>query len=482
MNLKDYCSRDAVGLADLIAKGEISAAETAQAAQDAYEKVNGDITAVIEFYEDRTTQDATSTLPQGPFTGVPFLIKDLVCHEAGKLMEGGSRLGEGVRTPHDTHLMARYKQAGLNNLGRTKSPELGFNLTTENVLHGPVHNPWKHGISSGGSSGGSAAAVAAGIVPAAHANDGGGSIRIPASCCGLVGLRPTRGRTPIGPDAADGLNGLGIEHVVSRSVRDSAALLDATQGPGPGDPYEIAPPAAPYLSSCAKDPAPLKIAYAAEGFNGAAPHADVDAVLQATAQQLEALGHTVEAARPDIGMSWDAFVDATTTFWCANLAHWAHGLSQMTGRPMNSDTMEATTLACAAYGDSLSAQDFLAAFDAYNIVTRTARPFFDTYDVWLCPTLPAPPQPHGTSNANAAGLTGRDWTDQVFAMAPYTPVFNATGQPSISLPLGMSSDTLPVGMMFTAQFGREDVLFALAAQLERATPWFDRTPPVFAGS
>ncbi len=480
MKLGEYVQYDGLGLAALVNAGDVSARELGQVALQAIEVTNPQIKAIVEVYEDSVAGLQDAELPDGPFKGVPFLVKDLVLHEAGRRCEYGSDLGEGLVAEHDTDLARRFKAAGLVTVGRTKTPEMGFNISTENRVHGPVHNPWNLTRSSGGSSGGSAAAVAAGITPLAHANDGGGSIRIPAACCGLFGMKPTRGRVPIGPDSADGLNGLGIEHVVSRTVRDSAAALDAIQGGVPGDPYFISGPERPYLEELTRTPQKLKIAVAELPWNDIPVSRECDLALKNTTQLCESLGHEVTLARPDLGVSWDRFMEANAQVWCSNMAFWIMGLAAATGRVPGPDTLQAATIGCFEYGRGISATDLHGAFGVFNTMNRSFAPFFEQYDILLTPTMAAAPQSLGTFDANKPH-TGLEWTGKIFAAAPFTPIFNVTGQPAMTVPLATSAEGLPIGMQFAAKFGDEGTLFRLAAQLEDAQPWISRRPPVFAG-
>ena len=478
MKLSEYLACDAVDLATLVARREIAPHEPAQCALDAIARFDPAVQAMVEVYQDRAAKAYVAALPKGPLYGAPMVFKDLVCHEAGQTLESGSRLAKAVRAPTATDLANRFQAAGLVNMGRAKSPEMGFNLSTESLAHGPVHNPWKAGVSAGGSSGGSAAAVAAGMVPVAHANDGGGSIRIPAAVCGVIGLKPTRGRVPIGPDSADGLNGLGAELAVSRSVRDMAAVLDAVQGPGIGDPYEIAQPAEAYTKIIARDPAPLRIAVWRKTPAATQATAEVMQALDAAAERCRDLGHKVEEVELDLSVSWESFIEANARIWCANIAHWVEDLAAITGRAISPDILEHTTLACVRFGQSLDAVNFLRSFDVFNSVSRAMGRFFARHDVILSPTLPRPPVPHGVYNADAADMSGLDWTRQIFEATPYTGVFNVTGQPAISLPMGWSDSlALPIGIQFAAGFGREDTLLQLAAQLERAAAWTVKFPP-----
>lgn len=479
MKLADYVSHDALGLAELVRNKEVSPRELADTAMAACAAVNPAINAVIDTWPAEL--DAMPT--DAPFSGVPFLIKDAVLHMKGRKTEMGSRLAAGLVAPEDTHLMGRFRNAGLLAFGRTTSPEMAYSCTTESALNGATRNPWNTNHSSGGSSGGAAAAVAAGIVPMAHANDGGGSTRIPASCSGLFGLKPSRGRVPIGPDADEGLNGLGIELAVSRTVRDSAALLDCVQGSEIGDPFVIAPPARSYLSEVTTDPGSLRIGLMVDPFGGSKTIPQVADAVNAVAKGLEALGHKVAIADVGLGVSWDAFMVANARIWSANLAHWIDGLSAITGRPINLDTLEPQTLACYEYGKATSAGEFLSALDVRNLVCRSLGAWFARNDLLLSPTLPGLPAPIGWFADNAKGRDGLGWTELVFAYSSFTPVFNVAGLPAVSIPLGHDAATnLPIGIHFAAAFGREDLLFRIAGQLERAMPWTGRTPPVWAAN
>jgi amidase len=376
-------------------------------------------------------------------------------------------------TIQDDTLVARFKAAGLVTLGKTNVPEFGLLPTTEGVYYGAAHNPWNLDHSTGGSSGGSAAAVAAGIVPMAHANDGGGSIRIPASCCGLVGLKPTRGRNPLGPMLGDLLGGLICEHIVSRTVRDTAAMLDCTAGPEPGDPYAALPPARPYLEEVGAPTGRLRIAFATATPNGGKMHPECVAAVERTAQLCEELGHTVEDASPPL--DHNLILQSFLTVWCAGLAMQLEAMAMMTGREIREEQFEGITWGLYQQGRQVTASQYLIGVAMLQIQARQVGRFHETYDCWLTPTLGAPPLRLGTIDVN-----GRD---AMAAMAPIldyvpvTPLQNATGQPAISLPLHWSADGLPVGVMFTGRMSDEATLLRLAAQLEQARPWKDRRPP-----
>jgi amidase len=473
MHVDDYKAQDGLGLARLVRTRQVSAEEVLAAARAVIEAENLTINAVIEAFDAQLA----ATSGTEPFLGVPFLVKDVGTSVQGIRYQCGSRLGaRSAPSPHDSALARRWRRAGLRIMGRTTTPEVAFNITTENRLHGPTRNPWNLAHSAGGSSGGAAAAVAAGMVPLAEANDGGGSIRIPAACCGLVGLKPSRGRISMAPDAGEYLCGLSVSHVVSRSLRDSAAMLDATAGPEPGDPYPPLPITESYLKALARDPAPLRIALMITPWNGGKVHPACADAAKDTARLLESLGHYVTEAVLPLGASWDAFIEANARIWCANITPWLDALAAETGRSVAPDAVEATTWACYQYGQSLSAAQLLEALQIVNTVSRHAGAFFEEYDILLTPTLPQPPHRLGVFNADAPGLSALDWAGQIFAGSPYTPLANVTGQPAISLPLATAADNLPIGMQFMAGMGREDLLFSLSGQIERARPWSQACP------
>ena len=466
MNIREYLELDATDMAELVRKGDTSAEELAGFAREICASVDPDVNAVVELFDGA---DYDPKAMSGPFGGVPFLIKDLVLHTKDRRCEMGSRLAEGVVIPHDTDLMRRFRDAGLITLGRTTTPEFGYCSTTEAVFYGPTRNPWDLSRSPGGSSGGSAAAVAAGIVPVAHANDGGGSIRIPASACGLVGMKPTRGRTPTGPDSHDPLCGLGIEFAVTRSVRDSAALLDAVHGPGRGDGYVIPRPRRAYAEEARTHPGPLRIAWTDTTWSGGEIDPAVRDALAETVRLCRDLGHTLTQARPDF--DFDDFMNATHTLWTCFVAHSVDAVAAATGRQPGADNLEATTLACYEAGRTTPAEALIAAMDVNNRICRQVAPLFRDYDVLLTPTIAKLPLPLGTLNANDASIDARGWTETVFDYAPFTALFNTTGQPAVSLPLQRSTDFVPIGMQFVGRWGDESTLYRLAAQLEQAAPW-----------
>jgi len=474
ISLADYSSYDGLGLASLVARKEVTAKELLDTALAAVAKVNPKLNAVLQTLPEMAAADLAARPPSGPFAGVPFVIKELVLHAKGVRLDSGCRLAQGVVPNADTELMARFRRAGLVLMGTTQTPELGYNPTTETVLHGPVHNPWDLGRSAGGSSGGSGAAVAAGIVPVAHANDGGGSIRIPAACNGLVGLKPTRDRTPTGPDYADPLCGLAIEFAVTRTVRDAAALLDAVAGPDVGAPAMIAPPARPYANEVGAPAGKLRIAWTATPASGEKIDPECATAVHETVRTLQDLGHTLIEGGPKY--NWDAFLDNVHPIWAAFTALSVDSSAKALGRKPGPDNLEAVTLACYEDGKRITALELLYAQAYGNTLSRSVGAFFENVDALVTPTIARTPVPLGELNQNKQGMTAMEWTRQVFAYCPFTPLFNTTGQPAISLPLHMTSAGVPIGVQIAGRFGDEATLIRLASQLEQARPWSKRKP------
>ncbi|MDL5593838.1 amidase [Bacillus subtilis] len=475
MNLNEYAEHDGIGLAQLVASGEVHAKELTALAIEAIQQVNPAINAVIEHWTP------TATTGSGPLAGVPFLIKDLAITAAGRRNELGSRLAQGLVAQSDSSLMQRFNAAGLITLGRTTTPEMAFSTETDSLLQGPTRNPWNTQLSAGGSSGGAGAAVAAGIVPIAHATDAAGSIRVPAAFNGLVGLKPTRGRSSHGPLMDEVFAGLGVQLGLSRTVRDSAALMDVVQGCAPGDPYYTAAPAEGFLAQVGRDPGRLRIGLLDAPWNGASVDPEISDATARVARELESLGHQVETVRAPLGLSWDAFVEANAHIWCASLVRWIDHLAAATRRPVDRNTLEPATLACYAFGQQSRGTDFAAALEVRNSVARQVAAWFESIDILLTPTLPQLPQAIGLYNRDADRLDGLQWTARVFEHSPFTPVFNVAGTPAISLPLGISHSGLPIGVQLAARFGADDVLLRLAAQLERALPWHHQRPLIHAG-
>jgi amidase len=479
---------DATGLAELVRTGEVKPTELVDAAVARIEALNPTLNAVIHPRFDQARDEAAGPLPEGPFRGVPFLLKDIICHSAGDPFHEGMRFLKELdwRAKDDTYLAAKFKATGLVVLGRTNTPELGIQPTTEPEAYGATRNPWDPTRSPGGSSGGSAAAVAAGMVPAAHANDGGGSIRIPASACGLVGLKPSRGRTSLGPDGYS-VGALAVEHVVCRSVRDAAGLLDATAGRMPGDPYVAPAPKRPFAAEVGTDPGRLRVGLLTFSPSMGGP-VDPECVAAATgaAALLESLGHHVEVAHPP-GLERPEWGQNFVTLWGAGVALGLETWSRRTGRRIRAEDVEPLTWALAETGDAIGAMALLSAHAWLSEGNRDVARWWrdgngaaegDEFDLLLTPTLAEPPVPLGTfaspPDNPLAGLF------RAGAFCPFTPPFNVTGQPAVSLPLHWSPDGLPVGVQLVAAYGAEDVLLRVASQLEEARPWAARRPGVCA--
>ncbi len=474
---------DATAQADLVRRRQASPAELVAAAIERIERVNPRLNAVITpLFEQARAAAAAASLADGPFRGVPFLLKDLTAHSGGDPYYAGMRLLRDLRwvEKSDTYLVAKFRAAGFVFVGRTNVPELGPMPTTEPLAFGPTRNPWDPSRSPGGSSGGSAAAVAAGMVPVAHANDGGGSIRIPASECGLVGLKPSRGRTSLGPDLGESWAGFVIEHVVSRSVRDSAAILDAVAGPMPGDPYIAPPPARPFLAEVAAEPGRLRI-----GLLPTAPiaevvvHPDCVAAAQDAGRLLQSLGHAVEESSPAALRDTAQFSEAAGAViasWTArDLDYW----SARTGRAIGPTDVEPMIWALAERGRPVSARQYIAAVEYLHAWSRRMAAWWeDGFDLLLTPTLAQPPPPLG--ELTAAPDDPLRGFDRSVPFVAFTMPFNVTGQPAISLPLHWNAAGLPIGVQLAAAYGREDLLLRVAAQLERARPWAGRRPAVHA--
>ena len=467
-----YDSLDAMGLAEAVRRGDVKPAELLEAAIARAEEIDPAIRAIVIPMFEEARREVERGVPPGPFHGVPFLLKDLHLLYTGVRTTYGSRLFADHVADHDSELTARYRRAGLVIFGKSASPEFGITTSTESALFGDTRNPWSLAHSAGGSSGGAAAAVAAGIVPAAHASDGGGSIRIPASCCGLVGLKPTRARTPMGPDAGEGWSGMSVNHVVSRSVRDSAALLDATHGPAPGDPYRAPVPARPFLDEVGADPGRLRIALQTEAFNGADTDPECAAAARAAAKLLEGLGHSVEEAA--LAVDAQAFARASQVIIAANLRATVMDRTAALGRELRDDDLEPFTRMMVDAAAGADAAEYARSIKTIHALGRQVEGFLARYDVLLTPTLAAPPCELGRlslRNPDRAGLI-----ESLGRTIGYTQLFNASGHPSASLPLAWSAAGLPIGVQISGRFGDEATLLRLAAQLEQAAPWSQRRP------
>lgn len=475
MNLNDYCSYDGLGLVDLIKKGEITAKELAEAAIKAAESVNPHINAIIETYND-----AAENRPiDGPFAGVPFLRKDLFTEEAGRLNENGSRLWKGYRSEADSWLTTRFRKSGVNIIGRTTTPEMGLSGSTESLHTGKTRNPYNLKMMAGGSSGGSAAAVAAGVVPLAHASDGAGSIRIPASACNLVGLKPSRGRVNAAPAMGVQPYDFAVNFVVSRTVRDSAAMLDAIHGTEPGAYMQIVQPERPYLQELDRPLKPLRIAFTSSQWGPMPTEPELIELTNRVAIHLEQQGHQV--VEDTLTYDYEAYVHAMVVLWTIGMNSFHDEMGAYFGRPINETTLEPVTFKQYEWAKTLTLADYQNAIDVINKVNRQAALFFEKYDVLLTPTLSRVPQPIGYYSQDNPDLDFLAFFRRCDDSMAYMPLANFTGQPAISLPLGMSSAGLPLGMQFISHFGDEATLLRLAAHFEQAMPWIERKPNVFAG-
>jgi len=468
---------DATEQASLVASGDVAPSELLEAAIERIERIDGALNAVVIRWFDHARDVASSSeLPSGPFRGVPFLLKDLFAEYAGQRFSNGNvALKEAhVVGDADTTLVSRYRAAGLVIAGRTNSPELGSVPTTEPVAWGPTHNPWDTTRTPGGSSGGAAAAVASGMVPFAHASDGGGSIRIPPSCCGLVGLKPSQGRITLGPVRDE--SGLSVQHCVSRTVRDTAALLDATLGPGIGDTVIAPPPSRPYVDELGADPGRLRIGILDHHPGGESVDADVTRAAQSVGTLLESLGHHVEPAWPK-ALEDKTFGSMFGAMWSTNMGLSRRRFSDLLGRPLEDHELEPLNRVQAEFAKHFTAVDYGLALSAVAQYRRAVQSWwYDGWDLLLTPTLAELPLKLGTIvNDPADPMAPMRRAGQ---FVPFTPPFNTSGQPAISLPLEWTAEGLPVGVQLVAAYGREDVLLRVASQLEQAKPWAHRTPDV----
>lgn len=470
LQFAEYEHYDALGLADLVRRREVTAEELLEAAIARVEARNPTVNAVVTTLYDYARQAIAAGLPDGPFTGVPFLLKDLSAMLAGVPTRRASRYFADAVPAQDSEHVKRLKRAGLVIFGKTNTCELGLSLTCEPQFYGPTRNPWDPTRISGGSSGGAAAAVAARMLPLAHGSDGFGSIRVPAACCGIVGLKPTRARNTMTPYAGEGLGGLSTEHALSLSVRDSAALLDATAGLGSGDPYTAPEPARPWLTECSTAPGTLRLAFTTVTPNGVPVASDYATVLRATAQLCATLGHRVEEADPAIDR--ETVVPTFLTLMAANTA--VNLRSHPSARPARQDEVEKITWASAQMAARCSSADYVRATQTAHRLGRQMAAFHAQYDVLLTPGLAMLPPTLGWIDMMMDDVD--EYWRRVFTFSPFTVWFNLTGQPAIMLPLGQTGSGLPLAIQLVARYGDEATLFRLAAQLEAARPWFERKP------
>ncbi len=490
----EFHQYDGLGLAELVRKKEVTPLELVEEVISRIEAYDPEINAVIHKMYDRARERARDDLPEGSLTGVPFLIKDALDTMEGEPTSSGTSVLRNVLRSHDTETVRRFSAEGLIFVGKTNLSELCLLPYTEPRAFGPTRNPWSLTRTPGGSSGGSAAAVAACMVPVAGGADGGGSIRIPASCCGVFGLKPTRGRVPTGPDIGDPWRGFAQENVISRSVRDSAAILDAIEGSDVGAPYWAPPVERPYREEVTREPGRLRIAFTSRPFMGKDVHEDCAKGLNNTARLLEQLGHEVVEAAPDIDR--EAFSLSYMTMIAAETCAEVDSIIKLVGRKASVLDFEPGTQALAALGKVISAGNYAKSLNYLSASSRKIARFFEDYDILLTPTLAQPPIPIGSLQISKAeswivriqSRLSAAWimkalhvidtlADKTFDFMPYTAVFNVTGQPAMSVPLHWNEEMLPIGMQFAAGFGAEATLFRLAGQLERAQPWFDKLPP-----
>jgi len=472
---EEYRRHDALALARLVRRGDASPRELLEIAIARAEAVDPQLTAIVVGHFELARESVAGKLPAGPFAGVPYLLKDLGIAMVGTITTDGSRFFRDQRHDFDSTLVERYRAAGLVIFGKTHSPEFGSSPSSESALHGATHNPWDLSRSAGGSSGGSAAAVAAGIVPAAHATDGGGSIRIPASACGLYGLKPTRGRVPLGPKIYEGWGGMSAGHCVSRSVRDSAALLDASQGAAIGDAYAAPPRERPYLEELERKPGRLRIAWMKKPVLPAEVAPECDEAAERAAALCVSLGHTVEEAAPtiDVASVYQGFSLLSSTGTALKVAQ----REALLGRPARPDEIEAVNWTTIGTGRAASAVDYARARDAIHAASRVLGRFMERYDVILSPTMAMAPARLGELSLSQAT---EKFTPPATRASAFTSLFNITGQPAMSVPLHWTVPAegapagLPIGVMFAGRFGDEASLFRLAVQLEEAQPWFGR--------
>lgn len=495
MNYQEYRQYDAVGLAELVKSGQVDPGTLLDIAIARAEAVNPAINAIVTPLYDWARRQLPVLGTEGDFAGVPFLLKDLLSALAGVPMSSGSRALRQFVPGHDSTLVTRYRQSGVVIFGKTNTPEFGLMGVTEPEAFGPTRNPWNTGHTPGGSSGGAAAAVAAGIVPMAGAGDGGGSIRIPASCCGLFGLKPTRGRVPCGPDAADFWDGAAIEHVITRSVRDSAVMLDNICGPANGDPYWVEAPADPFRTAVEQPEGRLRIAFSKTSPLGGRVDGDAVHAVEDAARKLAALGHEVVEAQPAV----DGHEVATCylTIYFGHVAANVREVETLYGKRAAREGVEPMTLLLARLGKALSAEAYVEARLKWNTFGRAMGRFHELYDAYLTPTLAAPPVPIGSLKPSVLEVGGMKLVDKlrlggalikggwVARMAeeslekmPFTQLANLTGQPAMSVPLYWSANGLPIGVQFMAAMNQEHRLLRLAKQLEQAYPWADKWAPL----
>ena len=477
MILSDYARYDALGLAELVARREVSAKELAQTAAQAIDAIDPAVNAVVETYADRIDDLDERKLGTGPFRGVPFLIKDVFGHEAGRTIEFGSRLCRGMVAQHDTHLGELFRASGLNILGRSAAPEYSMSGTTESALYGNTSTPWKPGYSAGGSTGGGMAAVVAGIVPIAHGSDIAGSIRIPASFCGGVGLKPSRGRVSFGPLMDENGYGLGQNFVQTKTVRDAAAMLDCLAVPQIGDPFPIPKPPEPYAALARMKAAPLRIGWSTTPLMDVAVDREVAQAVERTATVLAGMGHDVSEASPELD-GLRAMRDMTNV-WFFGFDLRLQNYARQSGQAIGPETLEPVIFKIYEHARQMTAAQFLSALAGINTARRRLARYFAGYDVWLCPTTPKVAEPWGTYNLGRTDVTMENLAEEIYrGTCQFTLPHNILGIPAISLPLAVHTSGLPIGIQLGARPANEHIILQLAAALEEAMPWSGRVPPL----
>lgn len=481
MTIAEYEDLDAIGMAELVRKREITPLELAEEAIARIERLNPALNAVVLKMYDHARELARSNLPQGAFTGVPFLVKDMTSHYAGFPTTHGCKfLADVGPSDHDSELIKRFKQAGLVTVAKTSTPEFALSATTEPTFRGPVHNPWDTSRTPGGSSGGSSASIAARIVPMAHGGDGGGSLRMPASCCGIVGFKPSRMRTPHGPDLSSIWESCCGEFAMTRSIRDSAYLLDAVSGQDIGAYYAAPAQERPYAEEITRSPGKLRIAWSAHGPANVSTHPDCIAAVQHAAKLCEAQGHYVEEATPQLSQAMLAKMhECYLGMFAVETACDADEMAAIVGRIGTADDFEPVNWALIERGRRFNGADAVRFKRGLHDVARAVGPFFEQYDVYLAPTVATPPVSLGYLDPRMKDDT--EYWDRMLEFMPFTALFNVTGSAGVSLPLWWNDQNLPIGVQFLSRMGEDGVLFRLAAQLERAQPWAHRKPPMIGG-
>lgn len=476
MNLKEYATYDGLGLASLVARGEVSPKELAMTALAAIDAANDRVNAVVETYDGRTIDLDETTLGDGPFKGVPFLIKDVGGQEKGRKIEFGSRLCEGMIAEFDTHYYQLAKASGLNVMGRTNTPDYSIAGSTENLLYGNTSSPWREGVSAGGSSGGAAAAVASGMVPLAHGSDIAGSIRFPAAWCGGVGLKPSRGLISAGPVLDEGGFGLAVNFVQSKTMRDTAAMLDCLSVPQPGDPFRIQRPDQSFSAFLSAPSKGLRIAYSAAPLMDAPVDPEVAAATKSVALLLEDMGHSVEEAY--LPFDHEQASRAMASFWFFGFHKKLDGFAKKTGRDIGEDTVEPVVLEMYKMAREMDPYTFLDSLNWINAARRDVGGFFENYDVIVTPTSVVASPLHGPYGLNLPGFDPVEYMVHGDKPVQYSFPFNVTGGPAISLPLFMHSSGLPIGTQLASTPSNDHLLINLGAALEDALPWADRIPPL----